>query len=390
MKSNSYEKKYDSMQAAQILQGFCQSAFIDTKAQNKTCNVSNKPSESKKVETMNEPKISQILCNLNDKNICCHSSFASVEKTMEPTHENKISHAYLPYSHFIDPRTVTPVSTPLCRYTKEWVTIVGNPQNTTPLVPPKFKSGDQGSKEKEMLCLEHIVHFPNHSIKTTSPFNVKDFNHDTANVSRLQHNASPWPRIQDPAHSNMSPWTLPVPQTFGNHVIAAKDDPLITYFTKSALCRMKDCQETAGRRTPYCDKHSGVRRCEHPICNKYAQGQTRFCIAHGGGRRCCFPGCAKAARDRNFCAAHGGGRRCDEVGCTKIAVGRSKKCTAHGGGRRCQFQECGKAAQSSSNFCVRHGGGKKCVVKGCCKVARGRTSMCMAHGRITASQEKLP
>ena len=44
------------------------------------------------------------------------------------------------------------------------------------------------------------------------------------------------------------------------------------------LCRMEGCQEVAGKRTPYCKKHSGIRRCEHPICKKYAQGKCKIDI----------------------------------------------------------------------------------------------------------------
>ena len=147
------------------------------------------------------------------------------------------------------------------------------------------------------------------------------------------------------------------------------------------ICRIEGCEDITVSRRPYCAKHSGTRKCEHPDCPKCAQGSTKFCIAHGGGRRCTFPGCDKGARDKFFCAAHGGGKRCQFAGgCTKSAVGGSSMCTAHGGGRRCDVPGCGKSAQSSTKFCVKHGGGKKCAHAGCEKVARGRTSFCASHG----------
>lgn len=148
---------------------------------------------------------------------------------------------------------------------------------------------------------------------------------------------------------------------------------------KTKVCRMDGCDDEAARRTPYCKKHCGQRRCEFAGCTKCAQGRTRFCIGHGGGRRCQFDGCTKGARDKKFCASHGGGRRCNVDSCSKLAVGRGTTCTAHGGGRRCQNDSCTKSAQSSSSFCVRHGGGRKCVVTNCSKVARGKKGLCMSH-----------
>ena len=149
--------------------------------------------------------------------------------------------------------------------------------------------------------------------------------------------------------------------------------------TQNKICRMESCELPAARRTPYCKKHSGPRKCEHDGCTKCAQGRTRFCIAHGGGRRCIHPGCNKGARDRKYCASHGGGRRCVVEHCYKLAVGGCKTCTAHGGGKRCKFDKCTKSAQSSSSFCVRHGGGRKCSFPTCNKVARGKSRLCMSH-----------
>jgi len=152
---------------------------------------------------------------------------------------------------------------------------------------------------------------------------------------------------------------------------------------KVKICRMDSCNEAAARRTPYCSKHSGPRRCEKGGCNKCAQGRTRFCIAHGGGRRCTVEGCTKGARDRFFCAAHGGGRRCTMAKCSKLAVDTQGLCTAHGGGRRCEIEGCPKSAQSNTNLCVRHGGGRKCSIDGCSKVARGKSGCCMLHSRMS-------
>jgi hypothetical protein len=160
-----------------------------------------------------------------------------------------------------------------------------------------------------------------------------------------------------------------------------------TTIKKRKICRMDQCNEDAAKRTPYCCKHSGQRKCEHAECNKYAQSRTRFCIGHGGGRRCTHPGCNKGARDKFFCASHGGGRRCKVASCQKLAVGAGEKCTAHGGGKRCQHETCTKSAQSSSNFCVRHGGGRKCKMPGCLKVARGKIGLCMSH---STAQKCLP
>ena len=154
---------------------------------------------------------------------------------------------------------------------------------------------------------------------------------------------------------------------------------------KIKICRMDGCSIAAAKRTPYCEKHCGPRRCEHMGCGKGAQGRTRFCIAHGGGRRCIHPFCSKGARDSKFCAAHGGGKRCSIADCTKSAVGGSSKCTAHGGGKRCQHKGCTKSAQSATDYCVKHGGGRKCTVDGCSKVARGRTQKCMVHGTMESA-----
>lgn len=163
--------------------------------------------------------------------------------------------------------------------------------------------------------------------------------------------------------------------------LSAKDDRSDSSTDKvhHKICRMESCELPAARRTPYCKKHSGPRKCEHDGCIKCAQGRTRFCIAHGGGRRCIQPGCNKGARDRKYCASHGGGRRCIVEHCYKLAVGGCKTCTAHGGGKRCKFDGCTKSAQSSSSFCVRHGGGRKCSFPTCNKVARGKSRLCMSH-----------
>ena len=110
---------------------------------------------------------------------------------------------HLPYSNII-PRTVTPISTPF-RQTKGWFTIVGNPENTIPLIPPIFKcnSGDKELKRKEMPCLEHIVYSPNKSIKTLSNFNNEESKNgmisETLNTSQMHTNMdAPWPRMQPP------------------------------------------------------------------------------------------------------------------------------------------------------------------------------------------------
>ncbi len=153
---------------------------------------------------------------------------------------------------------------------------------------------------------------------------------------------------------------------------------------KRKICKMDGCDSTADKRTPYCLKHRGQRKCEHPDgCIKFAQSKTRFCIKHGGGRRCTFPNCNKGARDKFFCGAHGGGKRCTAANCAKLAVGCDSVCTAHGGGKRCQKEGCNKSAQSSSFFCVRHGGGRKCKMDGCRKVARGKLGLCMGHATAT-------
>ena len=160
------------------------------------------------------------------------------------------------------------------------------------------------------------------------------------------------------------------------------------------ICRMDTCNKFAVKRSPYCDAHRGVRKCEYiDGCAKVAQGRTRFCIAHGGGRRCTHPsGCNRAARDKLFCAAHGGGKRCTVKGCHRLALVTSKsvdiKCTAHGGGKRCLQDGCAKSAQSGTNFCVKHGGGKRCRIQGCQKVARGKTMYCMSHGRKMVTSRK--
>lgn len=52
---------------------------------------------------------------------------------------------------------------------------------------------------------------------------------------------------------------------------------------KEKICRMNDCLNPAAKRTPYCTKHTGARKCEFKGgCTKCAQGRTRFCISHGG------------------------------------------------------------------------------------------------------------
>lgn len=158
--------------------------------------------------------------------------------------------------------------------------------------------------------------------------------------------------------------------------------------SKRKICRMDSCSEYTVKRSPYCKRHAGPRKCEHVNCQKFAQGRTRYCISHGGGQRCIFPGCTKGARDKKHCASHGGGKRCTTQGCTKLAVGGSL-CTAHGGGKRCKFTSCCKSAQSNSDFCVRHGGGKRCLVEGCSKVARGKNGTCMSHATQRKEMAKL-
>jgi len=165
--------------------------------------------------------------------------------------------------------------------------------------------------------------------------------------------------------------------------------PLKQSTRKRKVCRMDSCDESAAKRTPYCEKHAGPRKCESESCGKYAQGRTRFCISHGGGRRCLHPNCKKGARDKKYCASHGGGRRCRVEICQKLAVGSCDTCTAHGGGKRCQIETCAKSAQSSSSYCVRHGGGRKCVIKGCMKVQRGKTKLCMSHSTQQQVSETL-
>merc|ERR1740136_223078 len=80
-------------------------------------------------------------------------------------------------------------------------------------------------------------------------------------------------------------------------------------------------ESLTAKRTPYCTRHAGQRKCEFTECSKFAQGKTCFCISHGGGRRCLVSNCTRGARDQKHCAAHGGGRRCRFSKCTKLAVG---------------------------------------------------------------------
>ena len=129
---------------------------------------------------------------------------------MIPSHKTTfIQQNHLPHSSII-PRTVTPVSTPF-RQTQAWFTIVGNPENTIPLIPPFFKcnASNKGLKRKEMPCLEHIVHLPNKSIKTLSDFNDKESKigrlNETANTPQMHSNMdAPWPRMQPPVRKTSS------------------------------------------------------------------------------------------------------------------------------------------------------------------------------------------
>jgi len=179
-----------------------------------------------------------------------------------------------------------------------------------------------------------------------------------------------------------------IPPSSMNNTTLTSDTNNNTKPVKRKICRMEACTECTIKRSPYCKKHAGPRKCEHMDCHKFAQGRTRFCIAHGGGQRCIVPGCNKGARDKKYCASHGGGRRCTTPGCTKLAVG-GLMCTAHGGGKRCQHSGCKKSAQSNSEFCVRHGGGKRCHVDGCIKVARGKSGLCMSHATERSEMGKL-
>lgn len=270
--------------------------------------------------------------------------------------------------------TISPESFRQSAYTSETTKISNQFAIDSPLMP----MGMVLNNDKRSIQHDVPMCQPLNTIQLEQPNNISFAD------QLLIPNVYPFANFHS-AQQSMTPSPAPSITSDALQFISPKSKPT----KKRKICRMDQCELLAAKRTPYCVRHAGQRKCEFMACTKFAQGKTRFCIAHGGGRRCLVPNCLRGARDQKYCAAHGGGRRCRFLKCTKLAVGGGFTCTAHGGGRRCDFSNCTKSAQSSSNFCVRHGGGRKCNFEGCDKVARGKTSngMCMSHANLTTSSQ---